>query len=140
MELTQLFFINFTSVAYTESVPLYWQTSHVDNQYAIPSIIPTMRPVKSMPHTMPIMSQSMPNSMSYMPYHPSMFNYATYSPILISRVATPPLNHCRECSSTYICPHHFRISPLAPYFCCHYCYTLHTFSSRSPQRQQFYRC
>ena len=134
----------------------YWQISSYDSQYAIPSIIPTLRPIYYNETVQPISfnqsrlfnSNDFSNScMDPVQIGPRFFNSSVYTPynqipypVLLPRIHTPPIEHCIHCSTTYICPHHFKLSPLAPYFCCHYCYTLHTFSSSSSKRKLFYHC
>ena len=119
---------------YTQPYPVYWQQSQIFPHTVVPSIIPPVLP-----------SQPPLNIPCGPPYQiQSPTSYATpisYRPIpeYISRVSTPPLSDCRHCSAHYICPHHFHISPLAAHFCCHYCYIVHTFSSRSSKRWKFYR-
>ena len=101
---------------------MYWHTSQYNSQYLIPSIIPSSQS----------MNLSFDSFTSQIMYSPSTFQIYLFS------IPTLPLSHCLHCTPTYICPHHFKESPLAQFFCCHYCYILHTYPRDSPRRRQFY--
>lgn len=122
---------------------LNWQISCLNPRYAVPSL-------NFYTHQSPY-AQSfypvLPNAQSLYPVLPNTQSFYSVPPnsqfsappIPLARVQTPPLQGCPDCSATYICPHHFKYSPLAPSFCCHLCYTLHSFPPGSSKRKRFYR-
>ena len=106
---------------------MFWQVSFFDNRIMVPSIIPSPYPIYPV-HSSSNMFMNQPH-LGSIPFNPYMQSAPSY--VFVPHIGTPPLEHCRNCSSTYICPHHFKNSILATVFCCHYCYTFHTFPSMS---------
>jgi hypothetical protein len=115
---------NFTKVP-SQFPAIYWQTSCLNPYYSVPSIFPSSMPSHSMPTT------------HYSPYV-QQYTISPFTPTRLERISTPPIQSCKYCTTTYICPHHFKFSILAYYFCCHFCYCIHTFPPTSSRRRLFY--